>query len=232
MKKARRSLADTRLLLLETGAAMVTESGPNVTIGDILLIDVCRAAGLKTTGSGYRIWPNQDEFRVDVLRYLAEETLRDRTTAEGLRAAASDVEKQLGITELIRQIGALNAERTIDGHAEPMYIALWLAGLHDEELGDVVRSSDTQRVENYAQLYTKLIESYGREFVPPYDAELLAVTLSALMAGLTIKAHSHPEIINTERLRATGADGQDQPWHMFAAASEAIIMTYTRPVEP
>src|SRR5690606_4054701 len=68
----RRTAAETRQLLLDTGVEMLYETGISPPVAHIRLQNVLRRAGL-TTGAAYRIWANQEDFQLD----LAEEaTLR------------------------------------------------------------------------------------------------------------------------------------------------------------
>src|SRR5690606_15574146 len=65
----RRSLEETRLLLLETGGKMLLDSGLNVTLGDLDPLAVCNRAGLTSPGSVYKLWDTREAFRTDLIRH-------------------------------------------------------------------------------------------------------------------------------------------------------------------
>ena len=227
----RRSLTETRSLLLDTGAKMLVDTGVQVTVGHINMIDVCREAGLKTAGSGYKIWATQEDFRVDLLRYLLDRTIVGTETVDLLTDALADAGDLPPLDELIRSAGASNAESNISNDSYSVYIALWLAAEFDAELREGLRSSDSDWLDAFANLYDTMLQRYGREWVPPFDAKLLAVSLSALVEGLTIRARFNPKLVPADLLRPTGADGADEPWHLFACGAQALIEAFSRPIQ-
>src|SRR5687767_15950116 len=61
----RRTSAETRKLLLDTGIAMLHEQGVTAGVAHIRLRDVLDRAGL-TTGAAYRLWSDQSAFHRDL----------------------------------------------------------------------------------------------------------------------------------------------------------------------
>lgn len=226
----RRSLSETRTLLLDTGTKMLVETGIQVTVGHINLIDVCREAGLKTAGSGYKIWPSQEDFRVDLLRHLLDSTIVGTDTVDLLTDAVSSSNDLPALGELIRTAGASNAESNIGNESYVVYIALWLAAEFDNELRDGLRGSDSEWLSAFAHLYETVLARYEREWTPPFTAKHLAVSLSALVEGLAIRARYDPSLVPNQLLRPTGPDGADEPWHLFACGAQALIEGFSRPI--
>ena len=227
----RRSLSETRTLLLDTGAKMLLETGIQVTVGRLTLIDVCREAGLKTAGSGYKIWPSQEDFRVDLLRHLLDSTIAGIEIIDLLTETVATDEELPDATELIRTAGADNAIANIGNAAYFAYIALWLAAEFDDELRVGLRSSDTAWLDSMARLYEAVLVRYGREWIPPFTAKHLSVSLSALVEGLAIRARYDPALVPEDLSRPTGPDGAEQPWHLFACGAQALIEGFSRPIE-
>lgn len=227
----RRSLSETRTLLLDAGAKMLVDTGFQVTVGHINLIDVCREAGLKTAGSGYKIWPSQGDFRVDLLRHLLDSIIVGTDIVDRLTQTVAGGDELPGLQELIRTIGATNAESNIDNDSYTVYVALWLAAEFDDQLRSGLRGSDTDLLDAFANLYDALLERYGREWVPPFNATLLSVSLSALVEGLAIRARFEPGVVPNDLMRPTGPDGAEEPWHLFACGAEALIEAFSRPIE-
>ncbi len=226
----RRSLDETRELLLDTGVTMLLDSGVKVTLGAINLIDVCRAAGLTTAGSAYKIWATQEAYRVALLRHLLTEAVPTIEAIELLTAALEAPDTDLpDLTELIRGVSAVSADGVIGHKSTPVYLALWLAALHDPVLAEELYAADDELLSAYATMYDALVTRYDHEWVPPFDGRLLAVSLSALVEGLDVRSRATPSIVSDPLVRPTGPDGADQEWHLFACGVEAMIHAFTRP---
>lgn len=226
----RRSLDETRELLLDTGVEILIDSGVNVTLGAINLMDVCRAAGLTTAGSAYKIWATQEDYRVALMRHLLRTAVPGTEAIELMTATleAPDVELP-EFTELIRTVAAANARDNIANQAAPLYLALWLSALHDPVLADDLYTVDRELLDAYGAMYEALAVRYGLEWVPPFDGRLLAVSLSALIEGLDLRSRATPSLVGDPLVRPTGPDGTDQEWHLFACGVEALVGAFTRP---
>lgn len=228
--RRRRNLDETRELLLDTGVRLLLDSGVNVTLGAINLIDVCRAAGLTTAGSGYKIWETQEMFRIELLRHLLFVAVPGAESIEMLTEAVEAPETDLPeLTELIRTVAGASADDVIGGSASPVYLALWLAAVHDPELAGNLWTADQALIDAYAELYEAILARFDLEWRPPFDARLLAVSLSSLAEGMDIHSRANPELISVPLARPTGPDGAPQDWHLFACGAEALIRAFTRP---
>ena len=82
---------------------------------------------------------------------------------------------------------------------------------------------------SYAAIYAAVAERYDLEFVPPFDATILATSIGALAEGFAIRDHVTPELVPDDMPRPTGPDGAVEPWHLFACGVEALVRAFTRP---
>jgi hypothetical protein len=227
----RRSLDETRELLLDTGVSMLLESGVNVTLGAINLMDVCRAAGLTTAGSAYKIWETQEAYRTALMRHLLREAVPTTEAIDLLTATLEAPDSELpDLTESIRTVAAVSARGTTADKASSVHLALWLAAQHDPVLAEELDAADQRLIDASAAMFDALIARYGHEWVPPFTSRLLAVSLAALIEGLDLRARAVPALVSEPLVRPTGgSDGTDQEWHLFACGVEALIHAFTRP---
>lgn len=225
----RRSLDETRALLLDAGTALLADDGVSVTLDRVALIDVCRRAGLSTAGSAYKIWPNQQAFRAELLQHLVVGSSATFATTDQVTDLLSDDGPLLCLDELIRIAAADNAET--NQVIYPTYLVVWLARRTDAELAATFQASEEDWLDAIVSLFTQVVEAYDLEFVPPFDAAVLGVTLSALVEGLTIRRRATPEFVPDSLPLPTGENGSDQPWTPFAIGVKAIFDAYTRPRE-
>ncbi len=223
----RRSLDETRALLLDAGAAMLIESGLAITLDEVNLIDVCRAAGLSTAGSAYKIWATQHDFRTELLEYLVVRSSAAFATIDAVDGTFADGPELPPLSEVIRTAAAANA--ALNRSIYPTYVTVWLARRSDEALDAAFRSSERAWVAALIDFFERIMERYDLQFVPPFDAAALGVTISSLVEGLTIRQRATPELVPDAIARPTGTDGAEQPWHPFAIGVEAIFDAWTRP---
>lgn len=227
----RRTLDETRALLLETGASMFVSAETTVSLDAITIIDVCREAGLKTGGSAYKIWPQQNRFREDLFHYLLDTLIQDNELLDALRHEIEVNSANLPpLSETIRTFGADALHSWLNGRAEfILYLAFFLIGHTNPDVARAISQSDSIIIETYAAIYAAIIEANDREFVPPYDATTLALTFAALADGMMLLSRASEDLITRELQRPTGPNGEEQPWTNFASALEAITGAFTRP---
>ncbi|MBS1846828.1 MAG: TetR/AcrR family transcriptional regulator [Actinobacteria bacterium] len=224
----RRSLDETRDVLLVTGAAMLDEHGPRITLDRITMIDVCREAGFKTAGSAYKIWPNQAAFHDDLLHHLISRSSPGDdalgSVAEMLAAHAPD---ELTLAEMIRIAGVATLAALEGGY--PTYLVLWLARRTDPELSADTVQPEAEWFGVLCAFITGLMEQFDLEFVPPFDIEAFAVALSAIAEGMILRRRATPDLVPDHVDLPSGPDGTLQPWTPLAIGFKAIFDAWTRP---
>jgi AcrR family transcriptional regulator len=223
----RRSLAETRAVLLDAGAALLVEKGVPVTLDRVTMIDVCRRAGLSTAGSAYKIWPNQQAFRADVLRHLVAQSASTFPASAHVAELLGAGDDLPDLYELLRIACAANTKAIRELY--PMYLLVWLAQHTDDALRVSFAASEADWFEALEAMFTGILELYDYEFVPPFDAETFTLTLSALSEGLAIRHRATPELVPDEVLLPTGRDGALQAWTPLAIGIKAVFEAYTRP---
>lgn len=226
---SRRSLDDTRALLLDTGVNMLQDNGVKIAVGTLSIIDVCRQAGLKTAGSAYKIWPRQDDFRIEVLRHALHASTDGDQIIEAITQDVTKSGEPWDLKEVIRVSGETNVTYNANSPQYRLYVALWCAAGQDPVLAEQIREGDGAVLKRFAEMYELVIELSGREWVPPYNADHLALVLSALVEGMVLRLRYDQDRVPTDLMRPTAADGSDEPWHLFACAVEAIVEGFTRP---
>jgi hypothetical protein len=225
----RRTLDETRALLLDVGVQLLVETGVEVNANRISLIDVCREAGLKTSGSAYKIWPNQEQFRIDLMRRLLGAVTVRPDTIDLIAESISADSPLPAPSEFLRTIANENATTDMERRDFDLYIGVWLAAINDPELARALTDSDIDIAASYSRLYDSVMDAYDLEWVPPFDATLFAITVGALAEGFSICSRHAPERVPTALMRPTGPNGEDQPWHLYACGVQAIVDAFTRP---
>lgn len=225
----RRSLVETRERVLAAGLELLTEDDFSSESPEVSLIDACRRAGLGTAGSGYKIWPTQADFVVDLWRYAVNRRDEIRARVAQLSQATDLVEAYPDRTELIRMGSADNAEAVTDIATVVRQTALWLAAERDTEVRKGYVEAQRELIDALAGAYLGIMETYGMEMRPPFTAEMMAVAVESATRGFaSVSAFSDDFGISDVR-RPTGADGEMQHWHLLGCVTEAIVEAFTRP---
>lgn len=231
MPRRHRDLDETRALLLDTGAAMVKESGVRVSLAHVGLIDVCRRAGFRSAGSGYKIWATQEEFQADLMRHVAALSADEEPGPPSLAGLIEEIGAgPEHLAELVRRASNLQAEFIGGDHpAYELYLAFWFQRRTDPEIADLVRQADRRVLRDFAAMYAEGVFLMGHEFVAPFTAETLAVAIAALSEGMGIRLGSDPESVPHDLVCALGPDDTPREWHLLAASIWALVKLMTRP---
>lgn len=207
---------------------MLRESGIRLALKEVGLIDVCRRAGFKSAGSGYKIWATQDDFHSDLLRRAAQVPLD-----AGVEALVSMLDEvgpgPEGFAELIRIVANIQVAASADQGDFELYLALWLERRADPEVARLIRDADVKTLRGFAQIYAAGAAAFDRDFVEPFTAEMLAVAISALSEGMTIRLGITPDLVPPPFLWAPDAADPPAEWHLFATSVWALVDMMTRP---
>lgn len=225
---SRRTLEETRELLLQTGATMLADEGVPVTLDAITIIDVCRAAGLKTAGSGYKIWDTQEAFRDDLLHELLVRRSAGIDTINTLEALFDTDARADSLDALFRAAAVLNAEQLAETYST--YLAIWLARRSSPELAATAADAEAVWLSALTTFVGAVVDRFDLELIAPFDLATMAVTLSALAEGLEIRRRVTPELVPDELAGPAGTPQADsEPWTPLAIGFKAVFDTFTRP---
>lgn len=221
----RRTLEETRALLIETGLTCLYDKGLFVAVTHIRLADVAQEAGL-TTGAAYRIWANQEDYHLDLA--IAAVRHRDIASIQATFGRIHEaIEAQAPLGEVLR-LGALAGLHS-EGPTDPFLITLALRAASGAvpELAEASRARHRESMAAFEQLYAALLQRYGRRMRPPFGIEALSHALAALSEGFAMQTMSgvpHP----TYGLDGFGPD-VGREWTLLGVAVEAIVERLTEP---
>ena len=224
---SRRTKDERRDDYLDIGAALVAESSlsggadAGLALSHVKLADVADRAGV-TKGALYHIWPSQEAFWRDLLQHLID--TNRLFGAEQLAAIGKELNKSSGAEPTLQVYG--NA--LFDSLAtDPTFFAR--ISLFSYLQDDAVRTSlDTdfrQSIEIALPVLEHAITSMGRAVDDRESLWALAVSLSAVLEGLSLQRHIDPA-----RTPDLPIGESSDRWSLFAAAAEALLIAYTRPV--
>lgn len=226
----RRSLEETRELILEAALDLLGRDEIAFDPAAVTLIDACRHAGLRTAGSGYRIWPNQEEFRTDLMRHavVTRPALAERITR--LKGSPNPDLLEKGPTEHIRLV-AFENHRAAAGRDELVRrSATWLRAHRDPDVRASHIEIEQDLIAVLAEQYRRILDAYGLQMRPPYRVEHLAFAVEAQTRGLAWMTVFGDDLGLMDLKRPTGPDGQLQRWNLLGCVIEALASAFTEPV--
>lgn len=221
----RRTLDETRELLLETGLRQLHERGLFVAVTHIRLADVATAADL-TTGAAYRVWANQEEFHRD----LAVEAIRYRDT-ESIHATVQRIFQAVDagapLSEVLR-VGSV-AHRYLNSPNDPFLIALSLRTLSGavSSLAEASQVRHRESMASFEMLYQAMLDRYGRRMRSPFEIDALSHALAALTEGFAMQTMSGIDHLEYELDDLP--DGVGREWSLLGVAVEGLVERLTEP---
>lgn len=220
---ARRTLDETRKLLIDTGIEMLHRRGVSVSVTHIRLTEVVKRAGM-TTGAAYRCWENQGAYHRDLA--VAAAQWRDRgSVSETVESIETLVRGGAPLAEMLRVAADANLYSYPEDTPFLTTIALRTCAPADPAVAAAGRAHLSSAVEAFAALYAGLLRVYGRRMREPYTIRDLALALAALSEGFALQA-----VVGDGHDRVTRKDvepGVGEDWSLFGCAAEAIVLRFT-----
>ncbi|HET8931220.1 MAG TPA: hypothetical protein VFN21_11225 [Acidimicrobiales bacterium] len=209
----------------------MSEAGYSLKSANITLIDACRRAGLGTAGSGYKIWGTQGAFREDLMRHaLAMEDTRQEGN-ERLLEAIAGLGPDPDLKGIIRVAANENADAVIGKQWFARMIALWLAAATDDQMRTEQIGNQKKLLGSLQETFVDLLEAYGREMRPPFTADMLTLAIAAEMHGIAYYCAYENDTTVSELHLPTGPDGALERWHLMGCVVEALVESFTQPIE-
>ena len=219
-------MTETRSRLLDAGIELLHEVGLRAGVAHVRLAEVARRAGYAPSAA-YRCWDSQEDFHRDLaaaaLAWRSDAALIGDTT----RMVRAIISAQAPWQEVLRVGGNSNVHRTpaeVEFHTA---LALRAAAGCDPELLLAAEERVAEGLRAHVELYTVLLNVYGREVRPPYTIELVSATIGALADGFAIQDVSgkgHPHLDRDDVGEGVGRD-----WTLFACVLEIVVERMTRP---
>ncbi len=222
----RRTLDETRSLLLDTGVRQLHERGLFVAVTHIRLADVAKAADL-TTGAAYRVWERQEDFHRDLavaaIRHRHMESIHD--TVQSIFRA---VDGNAPLSEVLR-VGSV-AHMYLNSPTDPFLIALSLRTLSGAvpALAEASQQRHRESMVAFEVLYEAMLVRYGRRIRAPFQMSALSHSLAALTEGFAMQTMTGIDHLMYE-LDDLG-EGVGPEWSLLGVAVEALVERLTEPV--
>jgi len=228
---ARRSVEETRRLILDAALQLLLERGASAGVQHIRLQEVLRGVGL-TTGAAYRIWADQSEFHRDLAVEMVR--LRFAPPAASAMAAIRDSLDDGGTMDDVIRAAALDhvayAERfhlepeSRDSHAFITALALRTAAGAWPELRAASADRHRESIESFCLFYSALMRRFGYRMRTPYTVADFAESMAALGEGFAVRAAgglNHPMIeIGEDDDAPTGT------WTLFGLGIRGLVHAF------
>ncbi|GAB2844554.1 TetR/AcrR family transcriptional regulator [Microbacterium insulae] len=244
--RTRRPAGETRALLLETAIERVSREGLRIDFANLELEDLIRAAGVPRS-TVFRIWPDRDAFIGDLVRALFDadpgfEAGFDEETLELLEHAIAEASKDADPAEarravlraVVRRTTAHNIVAVEDSVTWRAYRTLSAALVSGDSVpgGESIRTLlgeiDRRYVSRMATVYRRLNESLGLRMRAPLTEQDLALSIMAVIEGMSDHRRIDPLGVDRPRMVATG-DEEPEPWHLVGLAVHAVYEAFTEP---
>jgi AcrR family transcriptional regulator len=235
------SSAETRAALLEAGALLLQERPVGNVLNQIKAPLVARRAG-RTTGAFYHHWESQEAYHQDLLNYVLDPA-RIPSTSEAVTAIAVGLDAGVSVAELLRLAARANFDSVRADPYVPLWVALWARQGQDERIRHLLLEHYRTVTRQTTPLYEALFAAMGRRIRPPFTAETFAVTITALVQGLSLRVTIEPDAVPQDLLGLPGT-ATDQPhgaagagegthentWDLFSAVAWTLLNSMSEPI--
>ncbi len=240
----RRTREDLRQLLVEAGTEIVWEEGLAAGAEHVTFKRAFEhleeRRGIRVTHASVigRIWENQEEFQRDVLTMMAElEVLDaddvfaaslpgldelDRSTAEARWRATA---------ELCRTECGAMFDSILRSPTWSRWMAIWALAVVDsgssrkKPIVEALLRGEIRATDRYEESYAAAMQVLGLRMREPFTVRQLALSVVAFGQGCALRA-GVDKTTSHGIDRATGPEGAEQPWTMFAIGVEALIQQF------
>ena len=217
--------AETRRALLEAGAALLREDPVGSVLSQITGRAVAERAG-RTTGAFFHQWETQEAFHRDLMSFILDPA-RMPSTAEAAQAITAGLRSGHPPDDLLRRAAEANfAGVRVDPYV-PLWQALWSKHPGDEHITGLLRENYSAVTAQVTPLFAGLLEASGRVMRPPFTVETMAVTATALVQGLSLRAAVDPDAVPV-----SGPDDATPGWDLFATLVVEIFRAVTEEGPP
>jgi hypothetical protein len=183
-KKGRGPDDPTRIRLLESGAALLLQNGPEALV-EVRLSDACEHAEL-TTGAAYPLWATQKDYQADLARHVASSFSWVGPGAV-TEEVATAVEANRTPEGAIRQVGPVYLKRFVA--REEYYLSLRFLSVRSagDDVLRSLRANNREIHEAFRELYAGLLDHYRLGLVRPRTLDELTLAAAATTEGMAVR---------------------------------------------
>jgi hypothetical protein len=241
-RQPRQSKEELRALLLDAGSAILKEEGFGTGAESLTFKRVFdrieQDTGIRLTNASIirRVWENQAEFQTDVLVAIASEsgemdvkrTIEAVTEVfEGMDRSTPD-QRLAALRELIRVGGDASILKLRFSSEWESWMGVWAlapqnkSDVHRQRIRSALTDGNEVFTEQYEQAYRGLTNTLGMRLRDKFTLRQFTILAESLGEGCELRRRVDPRGMGPI-LRATGPNGEDQPWTLYAIGIEGLV---------
>jgi hypothetical protein len=244
----RRSRAELRALLLETGVELLQERGlaggaPHITLNEVFIALAERRGERVTPASVYkRIWETQADYQLDLLISAAAfyPDGEEQPTLDAARAVvrAADRSTRAGreaaLREFCRIAGEVHVRVLEQSRAWQIWVGVWALTVStptaddDRVLGPALVAGHEKATNALRSVLDEILSGLGFRMRSPMTVDQLALAIGALAEGMALRDRFATVALTTTRPEP-GAPGSAQRWTLFGVAVDALMAGFLEP---
>jgi AcrR family transcriptional regulator len=244
------TLGETRELLIAAARQFLSETGVRIGLDHLRLADVIAEAGV-ARATAYRSLAHpeldpQEMLRTAVLERILERQSQHEHVAgieeavtmvfalnEAAAAAPDPAVRTRALRSLLR-VGAAVSFAMAAASRERMILLAAHGAIASQPDAlayhqDVLRRSERALISRFNDLYGEFAGMFGLRVRSPFTMSQFATASAALLEGSVLRAPFSDEFGLIER--ATGIDGEVEPWDLIGVALEGLVRMFFEPID-
>jgi hypothetical protein len=153
----------------------------------------------ETTGGFYRRWTSKAQYLADLVRYILDNSRMVHGTPEQRsRGLLMRLKDRPSFSEFVQAAAREEMNSLKEDPAFAVQLHMWAASRTHEWVRELMASGYAEATEQWSEAYELVLKFYGMRLRPGFDERRLAVVLTAILDGLTLRRGLEPDAVDDE----------------------------------
>ena len=153
----------------------------------------------ETTGGFYRRWTSKAQYLADLVRYILDNRRMVHGTPEQRsRQLVMALKDRPDFRDFVQAAAREEMDSLAEDPAFAVQLHMWAASRTHEWVRELMAAGYAEGTEHWSEAYALVLRFYGLRLRRGFDERRLAVILTALLDGLTVRHGLEPDAVDDD----------------------------------